>query len=609
MTNENPEIIPEKSLDKQADLAKLKAEYTSKIAKLSQALDYHNIFVFELNKSFELEYYNTSFSEWLDNNELKQPALHKPVKTELPFLPKELFIEADKAWKSDTPIGFISNLTINNTVFKVKIFLDPKKLPEGDRKLVVSFSELSSIRKIQTREFKSGKILFNLLNELDFHLLLCGVDGELILFNQAAEDFFISAMNYKLKKGDTLVNKFEDFEFKKIWEKNVDFCLAGNESRFLSSIQIKDKIYLLEFTFFPFRAEENIIGYSILVKNISDQNRVEKKLFLSEERYCDLVEKAEVGIAFDNVKGEITFFNEKFCELFGYTLKEMAGKSHRDIVDPRYIDKISTYHNYRIKGKNVPLQYCFKGLNKDGNIFDVELITSEITDDKGNVIGTKNYFWDVTLREKIKHELKRHKSQLELITKILRHDLINNFSAIRSGIRLYRRTDEEAMLDAIITKTEAGVHLIQQMRELENLLKIDAKLEITSTDKIFAEIKSEYPELELIISGSAEIFVDSGIFSLFQNLINNSVAHGKADKIHFDITSELNMCKIVYKDNGTGIAEKHREHIFKMNYTSRKNDHSGLGLYIVTQLIERYEGSIKLGENDKGAKIIMTFRT
>jgi len=54
---------------------------------------------------------------------------------------------------------------------------------------------------------------------------------------------------------------------------------------------------------------------------------MERALRESKEQYRDLVEKAGVAIVMDDEGGGFTYFNQRFAELFGYTVDEMRAKS------------------------------------------------------------------------------------------------------------------------------------------------------------------------------------------------------------------------------------------------------------------------------------------
>lgn len=97
------------------------------------------------------------------------------------------------------------------------------------------------------------------------------------------------------------------------------------------------------------------------------------------------------------------------------------------------------------------------------------------------------------------------------------------------------------------------------------------------------------------------------IYSLFKNLIDNSVDHaGDGVKIFIENTSALSgFAGFRYYDTGKGVAEEHRVRIFERFYRvekgrSRKSGGSGLGLSIVKNAVTLHKGTIKAGNHPNG---------
>jgi signal transduction histidine kinase len=64
--------------------------------------------------------------------------------------------------------------------------------------------------------------------------------------------------------------------------------------------------------------------------------------------------------------------------------------------------------------------------------------------------------------------------------------------------------------------------------------------------------------------------------------------------------------KIEVTDNGIGINDEFKDHIFQMYYGTNKNKGSGLGLYIVKEAVENIKGSISVfSESNIGSKFIV----
>jgi signal transduction histidine kinase len=86
-----------------------------------------------------------------------------------------------------------------------------------------------------------------------------------------------------------------------------------------------------------------------------------------------------------------------------------------------------------------------------------------------------------------------------------------------------------------------------------------------------------------IDSGNVELLADPMLKKVFYNLIDNSLKHGgKITEIH--ISSEISEkgARIVYQDNGVGIAQENKERIFEDGYG---RDH-GLGLYLIREILK-----------------------
>ena len=87
----------------------------------------------------------------------------------------------------------------------------------------------------------------------------------------------------------------------------------------------------------------------------------------------------------------------------------------------------------------------------------------------------------------------------------------------------------------------------------------------------------------------------NGYMRILNNLIQNVIAHSRADKIKISLSKQSGNMKILLADNGTGIEKEDLKHIFERLYKcdkGRSEKGSGLGLSIVHQLVEKMNGTI-----------------
>lgn len=146
-------------------------------------------------------------------------------------------------------------------------------------------------------------------------------------------------------------------------------------------------------------AGDHIIGEWGTQKDITESRLAGAKLRAAEERYRDLVEKADIAISLDSEEGNITYFNNKYCELFGYRPEEMRMLSIKELVHPDDLDMVMSYHSARVAGKTAPSRYEFKGIRKDGAATYLEVDTVAVHEG-AKIIGTRSYLWDITERRR-----------------------------------------------------------------------------------------------------------------------------------------------------------------------------------------------------------------
>jgi PAS domain S-box-containing protein len=137
----------------------------------------------------------------------------------------------------------------------------------------------------------------------------------------------------------------------------------------------------------------------IVSEDISEKRRAEEFLQESEKKYRQLVNNSFVGI-YTLQNDKIKFCNQKFADYFGYdSAKELIGLNHIILVAPEYRAAISTEIE-----KNSS-HYEFKGIKKDGAMFDAEVIASRfISEGKPTIQGTL-----IDISERKRNEREIHK--------------------------------------------------------------------------------------------------------------------------------------------------------------------------------------------------------
>ncbi len=86
---------------------------------------------------------------------------------------------------------------------------------------------------------------------------------------------------------------------------------------------------------------------------------------------------------------------------------------------------------------------------------------------------------------------------------------------------------------------------------------------------------------------------------LFSNLISNAIKYQNPEVgypfVSISVKADDKFAEIIIKDNGIGIGKEHHKNIFKMFYrASEQSKGSGLGLYIVREIVTKLKGTISV---------------
>lgn len=141
---------------------------------------------------------------------------------------------------------------------------------------------------------------------------------------------------------------------------------------------------------------------------------------------------------------------------------------------------------------------------------------------------------------------------------------------------------------------------IQQKEKVDIVQTIKHSLEIFNENYIHFE--TEEDKILTQIDRSQLIRV---MTNLIKNAIQSIPETQKAPRVDVKLCKEQNLFKISVRDNGIGILKDDFDRIFEPKFTT-KNSGMGLGLGIIKNIIESYQGSITFNsEPEKGTEFIV----
>jgi diguanylate cyclase (GGDEF)-like protein/PAS domain S-box-containing protein len=241
-----------------------------------------------------------------------------------------------------------------------------------------------------------------------------------------------------------------------------------------------EMIWVMEMvTSITYKGERAALGSFM---DITEHRQMEEALRQSEERYQTIIEEMEEWYFETDLAGNITFFNDVFANVLGYSQKELTGLNFRSFIKKEESDSVYRLFNQVFKTGESTKNFPHEFISTDGTVTSAEFSIFPKRDKEGKVYGFRGIGHDITERkhaeEKIKY-LATHDSLTGLPNRLMFSQLLNH--AIQSAKR-YTRQFAVLFIDLdrfkIINDTlghEAGDQLLQEiaMRLKQALRAVD----------------------------------------------------------------------------------------------------------------------------------------
>ena len=344
--------------------------------------------------------------------------------------------------------------------------------------------------------------------------------------------------------------------------------------------------------------------------NISNTNPSKKSLSFRHKDFVNdpFLEAIDEWVWEMDLNGIHTYSNAAVEKILGYKVDEVVGYSTMKLwTKIQKQSQLDTFQKSLTAG-NAWKNYAAYFVHKDGSIRILLSSAIPIYDEGGKLSGYRGIDRDITERVMNENSLKTQREHVKLINQVIRHDVSNDLSVINSSVRLYENTEDKKYLGEIKKRLKKSVKLIQNMREHEAYILDDDDLKVFSVQDVLISITEDKEDVEFEINGNSHFLADKVVYSVFENIINNAIIHGGANRICIDIKRESFQCIVSIEDNGKGIPNEIKDKLFEEGFKYGPAGNTGLGLHIVKKAMEKYRGNIAVEDGSpSGAKFILTF--
>jgi PAS domain S-box-containing protein len=402
------------------------------------------------------------------------------------------------------------------------------------------------------------------------------------------------------------------------------------------------------------------------VTMLSHQIILQKKLRASDRLLNQYKHAIDIiaSVTKTDPKGIITYVNDAFCKMSGYSKAELLGHRHSMLRHPDTSNLI-----YKNLWKTISKKEVWKGqlqnINKNGQTYYEASVIIPILDEDGKIVEYIAINHDVTemclhkkqLEKRIDEEVQKNirliKAQEEQkiyeekfavmgqMAAGITHEINTPLTYIKGNLEVMRydiddlnetvsqKADLQKKLQTAFDGLNRVAGIVESMREIASqksgqiehaniyeCMVVSLTLANTKSSRI-ANITLQGEQFDPKIDKSRYRFYaeiqKQRIEQMFIIIINNAIdaigshiADFEERMLKIDITEDDKQILITFQDNGGGINEALLPHIFEPFRSTKKEGGMGLGLNVAKRIIDDHNARIKIINFQNGTKIDIT---
>lgn len=217
--------------------------------------------------------------------------------------------------------------------------------------------------------------------------------------------------------------------------------------------------------------------------------------------------------------------------------------------------------------------------------------------------GEREQAWR-EMAKQVAHEIKNPLTPMRLTVQSFQRKFDPEDPNVRQKVEEYSNTliHQIDTMSAIASAFSNFAKMPAQQNEILNVPKI-VKLALDIFNENYIVFHSEKDEI-------LAKFDRTQLIRVVTNLVKNAtqaLIYEENPKILVEVLEDVEMVIIKVSDNGVGVAQEDKEKVFEPKFTT-KSSGMGLGLAMVKNIVETYEGDISfISEKDKGTIFTVKF--
>lgn len=341
-----------------------------------------------------------------------------------------------------------------------------------------------------------------------------------------------------------------------------------------------------------------------IVRDIREHKKAEEALKMSERSYRMVVEDQNELISRFRPDGTQIFVNKAYCQYFKKSCEDMIGRKFFPRIPAEDHHQVKEHFAHLTKENPVALN-THRVILADGSVRWQRWSDLALFDDTGTIVEYQSVGQDITEQKRAEDALTIACQKMNLLSSITRHDILNQLTVLSGYLALSEEFATDEKLLNFIKKEATATERINQLITFTKHYQ-DIGVQAPQWQNVHDTISSAASSLDMSLVNiqipfkNVEIYADPLLSKVFYNLLENSVRHGHhTSLIQFLIRENDEMLTIMCEDNGGGIDQETKKHLFKRGY----GKNTGYGLFLIREILAITGILIEeTGESGKGAR-------
>lgn len=372
------------------------------------------------------------------------------------------------------------------------------------------------------------------------------------------------------------------------------------------------------------------IGIGSVAFDLTERKKTEKELLELQSKMDAAIRIGKIGYWNWNVETGIIDWSDRMYEIYdvepgtqidvtlaAQLIHPEDLDEHNKIVEKKISQRDNSSFTYRIKHRDGTVKHV---------LVQMEVITNEINGDvtyQGTAIDvTERKVFEEQLAKQ-NQELKKTNSELDSFVYSASHELRAPLTSLLGLVDIMKREEQRKegllklkMMENSITRLDEFIGDIVQYSRNKHVEVSPEKINFSTLinkalDDLWYLENTQGIQLIKIIEEEVDFYSDKRrVMVLLNNFISNAIKYHDMKKstptiwVNIKTSSEKAIIKI--EDNGTGIAKEHQEKIYDMFFrASSKVTGSGIGLFIVKEVLSKLKGTITLESTPQKGSIFV----